>query len=526
MKFPAGSLLKPVFKAVVFGALILLGFGCQFSRWADVFIDGEVYYLDPDCYSRMTRVQQIFEGQGPFITFHDFENAPVGITPHTTAPMDGLILAGSELLRWGGVVNSRDVSGAWISPFLGLLFLLVIAAWAWMQPFGAAGLLLAAISPILAHAFSVGRPDHQSLLVLLLAGALIAETKIWQGGKAGWGVVSAVVWALACWVSLFEPLIMLGVCLSLRLLVLGRKAFTRGGTWGCAVFLTMLGSFLLLEGWRFSFPEEHVQEFFGRWASQIGELQPAKLSTLAIWLGWLGVALPVPLLWGAWTKRDRGLLASAILMILLLALTFSATRWGYFAALAAVLFLPVGLAIFPKRWLAWMTLFISLWPVARAWDNQLFPEGEAKQARLESRTENILLRETAQAIRALPMHGPVLAPWWISPPLAYWSRRPFIAGSSHQSLPGTVVSAQFYLAATDDQAMALLAERHVSIVVSDDPARLIPNSVSLLATETPLLPMATRLQRRPAPDFLKRVFENQFFGVFEVNPSESPPRKP
>ena len=515
VKIDAGSTLKNAGKAAVFFTLILLGLACQFSRWGEVFVGGDVYFLDPDCYSRMTRVQMILEGQGPFVKFHDFENAPDGITPHTTAPMDGLIVAGSGLLSLSRVEDPRDVSGALISPWLGLVFLLVIAAWAWTQPFGAAGLLLAAISPMLAHAFSVGRPDHQSLVVLLLAGALIAETKMWQGRQGAWSVVSGVVWALACWVSLFEPLIVLGVCLGLRVLVLGRKAFAKPAL-GMCLFLAILGMTLFFEGWRFSFPDGEVREYFGRWASEIGELRPAKLPALFGWLGWLGVALPILLLWGAWAKRNRTLLASACLLIVLFALSFSAARWGYFAALAGVIFLPPGLAVMRKPWLAWVVFFISLWPVAKAWDRQLFPEGEAKQTRLEARTENVLLRQAAHAIRDLPGDGPVLAPWWISPALAYWSGRPFVAGSSHQSLPGTVAAARFYLAATDAQAISILSRRQVSVVVSDDPTRLIQNSVSILGAEAPLLEMATRLQRRPPPDFLKPVFQNQFFGVFEV----------
>ncbi len=508
-----------------FFALILLGLGCQFSRWGDVFLGGEVYFLDPDCYSRMTRVQMISEGQGPFVRFHDFENAPLGITPHTTAPMDWLIATGSPVLQSAGVPNSRDVSGALISPCLGLVFLVVIAAWAWTQPLGAAGLLLAAVSPILTHAFSVGRPDHQSLLVLLLAAAIIAETRIWRGKPGAWTVVSAVVWAMACWVSLFEPLILLGLCLGLRAVVLGRKAFADSGF--CAfLFLAVLGTALFFEGWRFSFPGGEVRDYFGRWASQIGELQPAKSQTLFGWLGWLGAFLPVVLLWGAWAKRDRTLLASACLMIFVIALSFSAARWGYFAALAGVFFLPAGLALIPKRWLAWVAFFISLWPVAQVWDLQIFPEGESKRAQDVARAENILLRETAQAIRDLPFHGNVLAPWWISPALAYWSGRPFIAGSSHQSLPGTVASARFYLAATDDEALSILSERHVKVVVSDDPSRLTQNSVSVLGTEAPLLEMATRLQRRPPPDLLEPVFQNQFFGVFKVRSLNSPQRTP
>ena len=515
MKIEWARTLKSAAKAAVFLALILLGVACQFSRWGDVFLGGQVYFLDPDCYSRMTRVQMISEGQGPILKFHRFENAPEGITPHTTVPVDGLIVAGAGLLHQAGVDKARDVSGALISPFLGLIFLLVMAAWGWTQRLGVGALLLAAVSPILAHAFSVGRPDHQSLLVALLAGALIAETRIWQGRAGIWTVVSAVLWALACWVSLFEPLILLGVCLGLRVVVLGRRAFFKPGL-GAALFIVILGGAFLFEDWRFSIPEGEVRDYFGRWASQIGELQPAKFPTLLSWLGWLGIALPVLLLWGAWAKKDRVSFASAVLLLALFALSFSAARWGYFLALATAIYLPMGLTLLRPAWMAWGLLFISFWPIARTWDDQLFPGGEASQARMEARAENRLLRETALALRDLPSGGPVLAPWWISPALAYWSGRPFIGGSSHQSLPGIVASARFYLSGTDEEAISILTNRNVGFVVSDDPARIVQNSVSLLGTEAPLLDMAARLQRRPPPEFLKPVFQNQFFGIFEV----------
>jgi hypothetical protein len=276
-----------------------------------------------------------------------------------------------------------------------------------------------------------------------------------------------------------------------------------------------------MEGWRFSFPEGEVREYFGRWGSQIGELQPASLTALSGWLGWFGVILPLVLIWGAWAHKDRVFLASGVLLVILFALSFSAARWGYFAALAGAILLPSGLALIRPRWLVWPLLLVSLWPLAGVWDKQIFPDSEASRARAEARRENILLRETAMALRGIPPGDPVLAPWWTSPALAYWSGHPFVAGSSHQSLPGTVASARFYLSETDDEALSILSERNVAFVVSDDPSRIVQNSISLLGMEAPLLEMATRLQRLPPPDFLNPVFRNPFFGIFEVKPKKT-----
>src|SRR5437763_16765737 len=65
------------------------------------------------------------------------------------------------------------------------------------------------MSPMLAHVFALGRPDHQSLLITLIAVALCAEWIFAQQATRGWGIVSGASWALALWVSLYEPLVLL-----------------------------------------------------------------------------------------------------------------------------------------------------------------------------------------------------------------------------------------------------------------------------------------------------------------------------
>jgi hypothetical protein len=104
--------------------------------WKQVFVRGEVYFVDPDCYSRMTRVQRVIAAPWKAVTFHDFENAPQGITPHTTAPTDLLLAAleGTIRLALGitgiqPVVGSIDLAGVFLSPLLGLA--LVAFLWWW-----------------------------------------------------------------------------------------------------------------------------------------------------------------------------------------------------------------------------------------------------------------------------------------------------------------------------------------------------------------------------------------------------------
>ena len=63
------------------------------AKHADVFVNGQVYFVDADCYSRMTRAREVWEHPGLVVRQHPFENFPAGIIPHTTAPLDYLIVA-------------------------------------------------------------------------------------------------------------------------------------------------------------------------------------------------------------------------------------------------------------------------------------------------------------------------------------------------------------------------------------------------------------------------------------------------
>ena len=89
-------------------------------------MEGAAYFVDPDCYSRMSRVEQVVAAPWRAIRFHDFENAPVGVLPHTTAPTDFLIAAlavffdlGSRL-GYDSPIEPLELAGAFLSPLLSL----------------------------------------------------------------------------------------------------------------------------------------------------------------------------------------------------------------------------------------------------------------------------------------------------------------------------------------------------------------------------------------------------------------------
>src|SRR5438046_2799845 len=88
-------------------------------NYQDVFVAGNVYFTDADCYARMTRVRMCEKNPGLIVRHHDFENFPQGTTPHTTALLDYLILALAAALK-PFTAHGIDLAGALISPLLAL----------------------------------------------------------------------------------------------------------------------------------------------------------------------------------------------------------------------------------------------------------------------------------------------------------------------------------------------------------------------------------------------------------------------
>jgi len=85
-----------VVQIVFLSGLILL---TRCANYEDVFVAGNIYFVDADCYARMTRVQMCRAKPGLIVRHHAFENFPQGTTPHTTAPLDYLILGLSLFLK-------------------------------------------------------------------------------------------------------------------------------------------------------------------------------------------------------------------------------------------------------------------------------------------------------------------------------------------------------------------------------------------------------------------------------------------
>jgi asparagine N-glycosylation enzyme membrane subunit Stt3 len=190
------------------------------ANYQDVFVAGNVYFIDADCYARMTRARMCEKTPGLIVRDHDFENFPEGTTPHTTAPLDYLIVALSISLT-PFTAHAIDLAGALISPLFALIGGWFLWWWSRQMKFryGWVMLILYAISPILVHGAELGRPDHQSLLMLLVTIAICAEwvlqcdgaqaTEVNPRKLSEWSILSGIAWGLAICISAYESFVLL-----------------------------------------------------------------------------------------------------------------------------------------------------------------------------------------------------------------------------------------------------------------------------------------------------------------------------
>ena len=240
-----------VFEIALLSALIL---ATRCANYQDVFVAGNVYFVDADCYARMTRAQMVREKPGLIIRHHAFENFPQGTTPHTTAPLDYLIVALSLLLN-PFTAHALDLAGAFVSPLLALLGGWFLWWWSRRMKFRYRWvmLILYAISPILVHGTELGRPDHQSLLILLVAIAICAE---WSSQTLQRPPIVASAWLasralppgrVAIWVSAYEPLVLFLLVMATALVMNRRAVFARDRRAGWILFAAIIAIAFAIE---------------------------------------------------------------------------------------------------------------------------------------------------------------------------------------------------------------------------------------------------------------------------------------
>ena len=528
-----------VVEIVILSALVL---ATRCANYQDVFVAGNVYFVDADCYARMTRVRMCATRPGLILRHHDFENFPRGTTPHTTAPLDYLIL-GLALPLKPFTAQPLDMAGAFVSPLLALA-----GAWfLWWRSrrmkfrYRWVVLILFAISPILVHGTELGRPDHQSLLILLVTIGICAEWRLQtaadppfrSSGAAGTAaaternrlaVVSGAAWGLALWVSAYEPLVLFLILLVASFVLNPRALFGRDRRAGWILFATIIAAALLIERRVPSFAIPESSAIFKNWASTIGELAHVSPAN-PVWFRWCGylVLLAPFLIWISVRARKDGAeglhaLAIYVLLIATYFLTIWQARWAYFFVLIFALALPELLAPIKSGTAVWIAFVLSMFPVLRDWDETLWPNETQLASHLEKQVESAQIREVALTLASSELQ-PFLAPWWLSPSIAYWSGQPGVAGSSHESLEGIEDSARFFLSDDQERARSILHNDNVAWVFAYDSQRVTQNSAAVLNEAVPTGPLCRVLDRTPshAPPFLIFSAQTPACKLYRVN---------
>jgi hypothetical protein len=498
------------------------------ANYQDIFVDGNVYFVDADCYARMTRVRMCHAMPGLIVRHHDFENFPQGTTPHTTAPFDYLILGLSLLLK-PFTAHPLDLAAAFVSPLLALLGGWFLWWWSRRMRFRYRWvmLILYAISPILVHGMELGRPDHQSLAMLLVTIAICAEWSSRCGGPRAiqvnrpylrtsrlWSIVSGIAWGLAIWNSAYESLVLFLLVTVVSALENRRALLAKSRRAGWLCFVLTIAIALLIERRMPSLAIFHSNAIFNNWASTIGELAHVPPAN-PVWLRWCGYFLlltPVLIWVRVRYRRDGapggGALPIYVLLLTTYFLTVWQARWGYFFALIFALALPVLLEPIRSRAAVWIAFVLSIYPILHDWDERLWPNETQLAWRVEQRNEAAQIRDLALNLQS-PETRPFLAPWWLSPSIAYWSGQPGVAGSSHESLSGIEDSARFFLSEDSQKAREILKKRQAAWVLAYDTERVAQNSAAVLNEPLPPHPLCRVLDRTPgqAPPFL--VFSAQ-----------------
>jgi hypothetical protein len=514
------------FAIVEIATLSVLILTARCANYQDVFVAGNVYFIDADCYSRMTRARMCEQRPGLIVRHHDFENFPEGTTPHTTAPLDYLILALSILLK-PFTTHALDLAGALISPLLALVGGWFLWWWSRRMKFRYRWvmLILYAISPILVHGTELGRPDHQSLLMLLLTIAICAEWVLQCEGawaievnsrkRSAWSIVSGIAWGLAVWISTYESLVLFFITMVVGVLEDRKSIFANYRRVGWSCFVLLVATALLVEQRIPTMSIFRSNEIFRNWARTIGELAHVSPAN-PIWFRWAGYMIAVApiLLWLSIKKREDGIpgaraLPVYVILIATYFLTIWQARWAYFFVLIFAIALPALLEPITSRAAVSIAFVLSILSILRDWDAHLWPNEAEFARRIEQRNESLQVRELAINLRS-PEKRPFLAPWWLSPAIAYWSGQPGVAGSSHESLGGIEQSARFFLSQDPQMARKILEDRGVAWVIAYDFERVARNSSAILGLGVPQYPLCFVLDRTPAqvPRFLVLSAQN------------------
>lgn len=426
------------------------------------------WVVEADCYSQLARVQRILRGQGLIQNYFTVENWPEGLVPSTTAPFDYVILLLVAPLALF-TAYPLDWAGALISP---LLWLGLVLFWIFFRSrqFTLTGRALLVIGsaalPALIWATAFGRPRHQSLILVLMAIALTAEYERWQiemTPKRAWNILAGVAWGLACWTSLFEPTLVVAVIILFNLMARRCESPAFLISFGTVMLVA-----LLLEGVHIFVPPPEYYEALQRWLGTIAEVRGLDFASFINQMTLIFLALPF-LAWRLLSRTgDRRVdLLLVLLTTLLCLLTVYQRRWITYSSLGELFLVVRYCQLDPTRWSRVLALVLFVVGLGASDYQQLIDHAGAAPNQ-----PSIQLKQIA---RSIDQPGGIMAPWWLSPSLLYFSGQPIVSGSSHCGISGIVDSAKFYTTTSWVEAESILQKRKVRwVMVLDDRAYLYP----------------------------------------------------
>ena len=473
---------------------------------------------DGDCYTRLHRVALMLQGKGWIWSFHEFENYPFGIIPHTTFPFDGLLVLLALILK-PFILNPLDWAGLWVSPllfvFLGsFLFFFQRSSWGREEKnsiYDSSVLLFGLVLlPGMIWATSFGRPDHQSLLMVLIFIALWGEERRWSGPGRMWEIGLALLWGVALWTSLYEPLVVLGCLGGMNLWIRRQESKF---FWGVIAIFFLLTQWL--EGFRFIHLHSFDQKNLSSWFHTIGETRGVGVRDFVLIFTGLLFLIPFALMtyWSEMKDRKTVLILVG-LSVILVGLTIFQRRWLYFSAIPPLLLAAFVWRFLNRRWQWGIGLLFLL--------NIVISTSEFKNSFDQEGPFTVESKAIAKSIQG---EGAILAPWWISPSLLYYSGQPIVASTSHQSIEGISDSAQFFRGTNWVEAEGILRARKVRWVVAYDEDRVLQNASEVLGLPIPengQLTWASRLWRtRALPTALKLRGATAHLRLYEFIPDQS-----
>ena len=208
---------------------------------------------DSDCYMRLSRVLNLYEGGGWYQAMSFRSNAPYGESFHWTRPFDILLLAGA--LPAAAFVDFKTALFWWgvcISPVL-LFGMLMAMLWATRPmlskqgPF-LLGILLFFQGVVIAY-YQPGRCDHHSLLILLFVVLFGFGLRLVSGPVNRWICCAAgAVAGLSMWVSVESMLAVFTIAMILGLLWIWEEGdFAKKSVFYSVSLVVAVGISLLVE---------------------------------------------------------------------------------------------------------------------------------------------------------------------------------------------------------------------------------------------------------------------------------------